>query len=157
MVLSGCGLGAISGLVQGELSVVPRSAHEWLTQSPPGQVIFAINVVVTAVAGLALMVFGMGLQQEVVRSGNGAVLATVLLAAGWWATTIAAIVWAPTFFRIALNLIMAGAATFLVLLALAARRELRLNPPPPPEPVTPEFLAQFDGLGRLKRDLDDAE
>jgi hypothetical protein len=108
------------------------------------------------VAGLALAVFGLGLQQERRRSGIGAVITTGLLMVGWWATTVAVVLMSPSIVRIGVHILLAVGATFLFLMAITAERVLRLHPPPPDEPVTEEFLAQ---LARKKHRVeeDDSE
>jgi hypothetical protein len=149
----GCCIGSLSGLIQGEIDATPRNVVEWLTRSPPSQVIAAINTVVTAVAGLALMVFGVGLTNERRGSAGGAVIAAAVLTLSWGSTTLAAILAAPSVVRILANLFFTAVSTWLLLMALAARREMRLHPPAPDEPVTPEFLAQFDTKRRIEREL----
>lgn len=149
----GCCIGSLSGLIQGEIDATPRNMAEWLTQSPPGQVIAAINTVVTAIAGLALMVFGVGLSTERRGSATGAVITTLILVLSWGTTTVAAIIAAPSPLRILANLCFAAVSLWLLLMALSARREMRLHPPPPDEPVTPEFLAEFDDRRRRERQL----
>lgn len=144
LLLSGCCLGPLIGYFQGEQHLDPHTFVEWVRYSPPGQLLTGINIIVTALAGLALVVFGLGLHQERRSSGTGALAATVALALNWWATTIAAILYAPSILRIAVSLVFAVGATLLFLLAGAARRELKLHPPPPDEPVTEEFLKQLD-------------
>jgi lysylphosphatidylglycerol synthetase-like protein (DUF2156 family) len=143
LLLGGCLIGGFSGLIQGEQDYLPLTAGEWFRQSPPGQLLAAINIVVTGVAGLALLVFGLGLHQERRTSGIGAVITTAILALTWWATTVAAILLAPSAPRIVLYVLFAGAATILLLLAIRAARLLRRYPPPPDPEVTREFLDQF--------------
>jgi len=143
MMLGGCCLGMLIGYLQGEQEHAPANIGEWVRQSPPGQLLTAINIIISGVAGLALMVFGVGLQQERRRSGIGAVICSGLLALGLWATTVAAAVWTHSVIRVLIGLVLAGAASFLLFLAIGAARELRLYPPPPDEPVTDAFLAQF--------------
>lgn len=144
LMLGGCCLAPVVGYFEGEIDTVPRTVSEWLSHSPPGQVLTAINIVVNAVAGLGLLVFGLGLHQERRGSGVGAMIVSGLLAASWWATGIAACLVAPSILRILVNLLLAVAGTLLFLLAGAAHRELTLHPPPPDEPVTEEFLKQLD-------------
>lgn len=144
LMAGGCCLASLSGWIQGEQVRAPGSVVEWVRQSPPGQLIAAVNIVVTALAGLGLVVFGLGLHQERPGSGGGAVATTVVLTVSWWATTAAAILAAPSPTRIALNAALALGATLLLVMALAARRELQVHPPPPDEPVTEEFLKQFE-------------
>jgi len=144
LLLSGCCLGPLVGYFQGEQDVAPRTFVEWFRDSPPGQLLTGINIIVTGLAGLALMVFGLGLHQERRGSGTGALIATGALALNWWATAVAAILYAPSILRIGVSLLLAIAATLLFLLAGAARRELKLHPPPPDEPVTEEFLKQLE-------------
>jgi hypothetical protein len=154
-LLGGCCLGSFSGLVQGRIDVVPANFSQWFTQSPPGQVIAAINILTTVLAGLGLMVFGIGLQHERLSSATASVVTTALLAACWCGTSIAAILLAPSILRIALTLLFSGVSIWLLLMALAARRELRLHPPTQvDEPVTPEFLAQFETSRRIEQELD---
>lgn len=156
-LFGGCCLGSLSGLIQGPIDATPRDVVEWVTASPPGQVISAVNTVVTALAGLALMVFGIGLSNERRTSATGAVIVTVVLAVSWCTTTLAAILTALSIARILANLFFAAIAVWLVLMALAARREMRLHPPPPDEPVTPEFLAEFDAKRKMERELRELE
>ncbi len=143
LLLGGCCLGSFSGLIQRPQDQSPASAVEWFRRSPPAQLVTAINIVISGVAGLALLVFGLGLQQERRRSGIGAMIATGLLAAGWWTTAIAAVFLHLSIMRILINVVFAVGATLLFFLAGGAERTLRLHPPPPDEPVTDEFLAQF--------------
>ena len=131
------------GYFQGEQDLAPQNAAEWLRNSPAGQLLTAANIITSSLAGLGLMVFGLGLHQERRGSGTGALITTGMLALCWWATAIAAIAVAPSVLRIALSVLLAAGATLLFLLAGAARRELKLHPPPPDEPVTEEFLRQF--------------
>jgi hypothetical protein len=156
-LLGGCCIGSFSGLIQGP-SVEASGFRQWLTQSPPGQVIAAVNIVVTCLAGLALAVFGMGLQHERAGGAVGAAVTTGVLALSWAVTTTASFLAAPALLRILLQLLFLAASVVLFLLALAARRELQLNPPPAAaeEPVTPEFLEQFDLHRRAQREIEDA-
>src|SRR5690606_37269051 len=143
LLLSGCCIGSLSGLLLRAQDILPLTAREWFLDSPPGQVLTALNVVFSAGAGLALLVFGLGLQHERRGSATGALITAATLALLWWLTLLAAIIWAPSVVRILVALLLVLLATALFLLAGAARRENRLHPPPPDEPVIPEFLEQF--------------
>ena len=154
LLLGGCCVGPLVGYIQGEMDVAPRSTAEWLHNSPPGQLLTAVNIVVSGVSGLGLLVFGLGLHQERRGSGTGAMAVTGVLALTWWGTVIAAIFWAPSVLRIGFNLLLAIAGTALFLLAGAARLEMKQHPPPPDEPVTEEFLKQFERR-KHRTELDD--
>jgi hypothetical protein len=144
LLLGGCCLGPLVGYFQGEQDLDPHTFVDWLRYSPPGQLLTGINIIVSAMTGLALVVFGLGLHQERRGSGTGALIAAGALALNWWVTAIAAVLYAPSILRIAVSLLLAIGATLLFLLAGAARRELKLHPPPPDEPVTEEFLKQLE-------------
>ena len=144
LMLGGCVIGSLSGVLQPQQERPAMSAGEWFTHTPPGMVLTALDVVLTTAAGLALLTFGLGMQHERRRATMGALVATAGLALTWWASTIAALLLAPSILRITINLLFALASTVLFLLAGAAHRETRLHPPPPDEPVTPEFLAEIE-------------
>ncbi|MEP0841280.1 MAG: hypothetical protein HRF43_01055 [Phycisphaerae bacterium] len=144
LLLGGCCVGPLVGYFQGEQDRPPDSVGQWLRSSPPGQLLTAVNIITSGLAGFGLLVFGLGLHQERRSSGTGAMMVTGLLAASWWTTAVAAILVAPSLLRIPVNVLLAAGATLLFLLAGAARRELKLHPPPPDEPVTEEFLKQLE-------------
>jgi hypothetical protein len=155
LMLGGCCIGSFSGLFQGEQLDEFANFAEWVRRSPRGQLLTGINIIVTGAVGLAMITFGIGLQQERRGSGTGAVITAGVLAMAWWGTTIASLIYVvtagsasfggtiPVVFRLIVQILLAVGATVLVLLAAAARRNLKLNPPPPDEPVTQAFLDEL--------------
>lgn len=164
LLFGGCCIGSFSGLLQGQQAAVPQSFQAWLRQSPTGQLLTGMNIVVSGAAGLALLTFGVGLQHDRRGSGLGAMVTTGALAFCWWATTAGTAVllvkdWsrgegvsAGLVARVVIQLAVSIVVTGLFLLAGAARRTLRLYPPPPDEPVTKEFLAQLARHRHLDRE-----
>lgn len=143
LVLGGCLIGSLSGVLQTQQARPAMTAREWFVGSP-AQVLTALDILLSTAAGLALLTFGLGMQHERRRAAVGAMIAAGGLAVVWWASTLAALLLAPSALRVAVNALFALAATVLFLLAGAAHREARLHPPPPDEPVTPEFLAEIE-------------
>lgn len=155
LMLGGCCIGSFSGIVQGEQAEAPHDLIAWVRQSPVQQLLSAMNIIVTGAGGLALLTFGIGLQQERKSSGAGATITAVALALVWWGSTVGtfylaftapvASAWGVvgTVLRVVMQLAIALGSTFLVLLTASAWRNLRQNPPPPDEPVTEEFLQEL--------------
>ncbi len=144
LLLGGCCIGSFSGLIQGRQATAAADMMTWLRESPTGQVLATFGIVISGVAGLALMVFGLGLQHARRRSGLGALVTTAVLAVTWWSLAVLQFVMSFSIAAMIVQLLLAVAATILFLLAGAAHRSLRMIPREPDEPVTAEFLSQFE-------------
>ncbi len=144
LLCGGCCVGPIIGWFQGEQAAAPPDVAAWLRDSPPQQLLVTACIVANGVGGLALAVFGMGLQQEQPSSGTGALVSAGALATVYVGSAVAAIVLGLSLPRIAVHVLLAAGTLVLMLMAGGARRTMQLHPPPPDEPVTEAFLRQFD-------------
>lgn len=144
LLCGGCCFGPVVGWFQGEQPAAPADVAAWIRNSPTHQLLVAACIIANGVAGLALAVFGMGLQQERKSSGTGALIAACVLSAVYVGCAVVAIVTGMSLPRIAVHVLLAGGTVVLVLMASAARHTMQVHPPPPDEPVTEAFLRQFD-------------
>lgn len=146
LVFGGCCIGPLAGWLLGEAGEAPDTVGEWIARSPRSHLVVTADVVMSGVGGLALAVFGFGLQNTRPASGVGAIVTTGVMAAVWWSALIAAFFVDGALSRwllIAFQVVLAVGATLLFIMAVLAYEVLRRHPPPPEEPVTDELLERL--------------
>lgn len=133
LAIGGCCLWSVSGSIQPALTDEqrPETLAEWFSQSPPGQVCFAIGIFASFLAGMAFLAVGMGMTAEKRYSGRAAMIASAVFAIVWLGEIVALAVMAKSIIGTVLAVILAGLGAGLFLLAGAAARDLSLHPPPP--------------------------
>lgn len=132
LAIGSCCWWSISGWVQEELPtrvegqiVVP----DIQTEAAPDQIWAMIAIPFSFASALGLLVIGLGLHQDRLKTGRGPLLLTVITALFFWTYLGFAIVQFPATGRIALVAIMALIWTVCALLAGVSAEELKRSPP----------------------------
>ncbi len=139
MTFSCCG----SGLLSREWATQPQFASDGLRFSANGPIVYSVGRAITICVfcgvffGLACAALGLGLQAEHRSASTGAVVLSAVAFLFFLAHAAFAVMYVHSAFVIVMLCIATAIFSVLFVLAVAAAREMRRNPPPPGHELLP--------------------
>ncbi len=143
LLLTACGVWAISGYVVKPVSNPPQQWRSYLTSEHLPASLLALGILTSFVGGLGLSAAGIGLQGERPSSGRAALIVCGVLSILLLAIAFSCVVFAKLWIGGAIATALGLVATVLFLFAWRCASDIKRDPPPPDSVVTDEFLENY--------------